>query len=158
MQFDREQFCFRIAILLPDRDFASGLPKASGSTQVTSNTQETKIRFLRFYGNGFLFPSGNEFLFPGSKTQTYSANTCNDHEYAPVQHSFLWVLDAGRLMLNAKCITRGMVKSKLMSCCCFLLTTAEPGHLHQETDYFISLVFWTQMRKKGPLQVKDCLK
>jgi hypothetical protein len=56
--------------------------------------------------------------------------TCNDHEYAPVYHSIWWVLDAGWLMLNAKCISRGMVKSKLTSCCCLLLTTAEPGHLH----------------------------
>jgi hypothetical protein len=47
------------------------------------------------------------------------------------QYSFtLWVLGAGRLTLNAKFITRGMVKSKLTSCCCLLLTTAEPGHLH----------------------------
>jgi hypothetical protein len=29
-----------------------------------------------------------------------------------------------------------------------LLTTAEPGHLHWDTDYFISLVFLTQMRDK----------
>jgi hypothetical protein len=39
-----------------------------------------------------------------------------------------------------------------------LLTTAEPGHLHYDTDYFISLVFLTQMRKKRPLQIKDYLK
>ncbi len=38
MQFDRERFCFRITILLPDRDFASGLPKASGSTSTTTET------------------------------------------------------------------------------------------------------------------------
>ena len=37
--------------------------------------------------------------------------TCNNHEYAPEEHSLLWVLDAGWLMLNAKCITKGMVKS-----------------------------------------------
>ncbi len=29
-----------------------------------------------------------------------------------------------------------------------LLTTAEPGHLHYDTGYFISLLFLTQMRKK----------
>jgi hypothetical protein len=56
--------------------------------------------------------------------------TFKDHEYALVYHSLLWVLDAGSLTLNAKCITRGMVKSKLTSYCCLLLTTAEPGHLH----------------------------
>ncbi len=40
-------------------------------------------------------------------------------------------------------------KSTMTSCCCLLLTIAEPGHLHQDTDYFISLVFLTQMRKKN---------
>ncbi len=46
----------------------------------------------------------------------------------------LWVLlDTGRLTLNARCIKRGM---SMTSCCCLLLTTAEPGHLHQNTDYF----------------------
>jgi hypothetical protein len=31
---------------------------------------------------------------------------------------------------------------------CLQLTTAEPGHLHYDADYFISLVFLTQMRGK----------
>ncbi len=60
--------------------------------------------------------------------------TCNDHEYAPAWHSLLWVFDAGWLTLNAKYITRGMVKSRLTSCCCYLLTIVEPGRLHQDTD------------------------
>ncbi len=84
--------------------------------------------------------------------------TCKDHEYALVQHSILWVLDAGQITLNAKCITKGMVKSKLTSCCSLLLTTAEPGHLHQDTDSVISLVFFDSDEEKKPLQVKDYLK
>jgi hypothetical protein len=40
------------------------------------------------------------------------------------------------------------VKSKLTSCCCLLLTTAEPGHLHYDTDYFISLVFFDSVEEK----------
>ncbi len=67
-----------------------------------------------------------------------------------LQYSIHFVgFDAGWLALNARCITKGMVKSKLTSCCCLLLTIAEPGHLHQDTDYLISLVFLTQMRKEN---------
>ncbi len=40
------------------------------------------------------------------------------------------------------------MKSKLTSCCCLLLTTAEPGHLHLDTDYFISLVFFDSDEEK----------
>ncbi len=61
-------------------------------------------------------------------------------------------------MLNAKCITKGIVKSKLTSCCCILLTTAELGHLQLDTDYFISLVVFDSDEERKPLQVKDCLK
>ena len=67
----------------------------------------------------------------------------------------MWVLDAGLLTLNARCITKSMVKSKLTSCYCLLLTIAEPGHLHKDTDYFISLVFLTQMRKENLCRKKD---
>jgi hypothetical protein len=41
------------------------------------------------------------------------------------------------------------VKSRLTSCCCLLLTTAEPGHLHKDTDYFyFSSVFESDEGKK----------
>ncbi len=40
----------------------------------------------------------------------------------------------------------GKVKVDIMLL--LLLTTAEPGCLHYDTDYFISLVFLTQMREK----------
>ncbi len=39
-----------------------------------------------------------------------------------------------------------------------LLTTAEPGHLHYDTDYFISLVFFDSDEERKLLQVKDYLK
>ena len=60
----------------------------------------------------------------------------------------MWVLDAGLLTLNARCITKGMLKSRLTSC---LLLIAN-NLLNQVICTRIlthSLVFWTQMRKEN---------
>ncbi len=60
----------------------------------------------------------------------------------------MWVLDAGLLMLNARCITKGMVKSRLTSCL-LLIANNLLNQVICTRILTISLVFWTQMRKEN---------
>jgi hypothetical protein len=39
-----------------------------------------------------------------------------------------------------------------------LLTTAEPGYLHKDTDYFYFSSVFDSDEERKPLKVKDCLK
>jgi len=60
----------------------------------------------------------------------------------------MWVLDAGLLTLNARCITKGMVKSRLTSCL-LLIANNLLNQVICTRILTISLVFWTQMRKEN---------
>ena len=60
----------------------------------------------------------------------------------------MWVLDAGLLTLNARCITKGMVKSRLTSCL-LLIANNLLNQVICTKILTISLVFWTQMRKEN---------
>ena len=59
----------------------------------------------------------------------------------------MWVLDAGLLTLNARCITKGMVKSRLT--CLLLIANNLLNQVICTRILTISLVFWTQMRKEN---------
>ena len=70
----------------------------------------------------------------------------------------MWVLDAGLLTLNARCITKGMVKSRLTSC--LLLIAKKCWTRSFALGYWLfyfSSVFDSD-EERTPLQVKDCLK
>ncbi len=75
--------------------------------------------------------------------------TCNNHEYAPVIAFTMWVLDAGRLTLNARCITKGMMKSRLTSC---LLLTANNCWTRSFCTRILTIIFlkcfWLRWGKK----------
>ena len=58
----------------------------------------------------------------------------------------MWVLGAGLLMLNARCITKGMVRSRLTSCL-LLIANNLLNQVICTRILTISLVFLTQMRK-----------
>ena len=60
----------------------------------------------------------------------------------------MWVLDNGLLTLNARCITKGMVKSRLKSCL-LLIANNLLNQVICTRILTISLVFWTQMRKEN---------
>ena len=61
----------------------------------------------------------------------------------------MWVLDAGLLTLNAKCITKGMVKSRLTSCLLLIANKLLNQVICTRILLTNSLVFWTQMRKEN---------
>ncbi len=63
----------------------------------------------------------------------------------------MWVLDAGLLTLNARCILKGNVKSS----CLLLIANNLLNQVICTRILTISLVFLTQMRKEKPLQEKD---
>ncbi len=60
----------------------------------------------------------------------------------------MWVLDAGLLTLNARCMTKGVVKSRLTSCL-LLIANNLLNQVICARILTISLVFWTQMRKEN---------
>ncbi len=60
----------------------------------------------------------------------------------------MWILDTGLLTLNARCITKGMVKSRLTSCL-LLIANNLLNQVICTRILIISLMFWTQMRKKN---------
>ncbi len=60
----------------------------------------------------------------------------------------MWVLDADLLTLNARCITKGMVKSRLTSCL-LLIVNNLLNQVVCTRILTVSLVFWTQMRKEN---------
>ena len=57
----------------------------------------------------------------------------------------MWVLDAGLLTLNARCITKGNVNSS----CLLLIANNLLNQVICTRILTISLVFWTQMRKEN---------
>ncbi len=61
----------------------------------------------------------------------------------------MWVLDAGWLMLNARCITKGMVKSRLTSCLLLIANNCWTRSFALGYWLFeISSVFWLRWGKK----------
>jgi len=60
----------------------------------------------------------------------------------------MWILDAGLLTLNARCIFKCNVKSRLTSCL-LLIANNLLNQVICTRILTISLVFWTQMRKEN---------
>ncbi len=66
----------------------------------------------------------------------------------------MWVLDSGLLTLNARCITKGMVKSRLTSCL-LLIANNLLNQVICTRILTISLVFLDSDEERKPLQEKD---
>ncbi len=65
----------------------------------------------------------------------------------------MWVLDAGLLLLNARCITKGMVKSRLTSCLLLIANNLLNQVICNRILTIFSSVFDSDEERK-PLQEK----
>ena len=65
----------------------------------------------------------------------------------------MWVLDAGWLTLNARCIIKGMVKSRLTSCL-LLIANNLLNQVICTRILTVSLVFLDSDEERKPLQEK----